>query len=69
MDILNNIINQIQAVNASRADGTTISQDETNAELLYILQQFDLEDDEDLLCDRFGLDGYHKIRDAEQGMY
>ena len=69
IDTLNKIIEEIKNVNESRFDGSTISQDETNEEILYILQKYDLEDDYDLLAKTFGTAGADKIREAEQGYY
>ena len=69
MTALNLVINEIKEVNEAKNDGSTISQDATNEELLSIFSKFDLEDDEDFLLNKFGISGYQSIRDAEQGIY
>ena len=70
---LKNIIQAIKEKNSQRNDGKTISCDDTNEELLHILTVNmlcdNITDDEDFLADYFGLDGFHSIREAEQGMY
>ncbi|MBL1319575.1 MAG: hypothetical protein JKY80_02075 [Mariprofundaceae bacterium] len=68
---LNNIIKAIKKINESRNDQTTISDDSSNEEFLNILRSNvsceEIQDTENWLCDYFGLDGYHAIREAEQG--
>lgn len=71
--VLDLIISKIKIENLYRDDGTLISEDQDNEALLDIFREveksFDLdieiEDSEDALCELFGLDGYHAIRDAE----
>lgn len=76
--VLDFIINEIKSVNKSRSDGNTISQDDTNEELINIFHDamnkfteidFDLVNDEDYLSEFFGLNGYRAIREAESGNY
>jgi hypothetical protein len=64
--VLRNIIKKIKQSNEE--DGV-MSNDYSNERLLLILQDDDLIDDEDMLIDNFGLDGFHEIKDAENGMY
>ncbi len=67
MNKLEKIIAEIKSVNESR--GCNMSDDADNDQLISILSKFDLPDDADILENAFGLDGLHRIRDAEQGLY
>lgn len=76
--VLKFILVEIERKNTERQDGSTISDDETNEELVDIFfdvgnkfayLDFELKDDEDYLTSLFGYDGYCAIRDAEQGNY
>lgn len=72
------ILEQIKQVNDNRADDLTISEDDTNQELVDIFHtavnkftdiDFELTDDEGALIEVFGSDGFEMIREAEQGRY
>lgn len=76
--VLDFILTEIKRVNGSRSDNTTISQDETNQELVDIFHDtankftdidFELTDSEDDLIELFGYKGYCSIREAESGEY
>jgi len=69
--VLDFIIEEIKTVNNGRYDKSTISDDETNEELISVFHDamnkfssidFDLIDDEDSLAKLFGQDGYEAIR-------
>lgn len=66
---LDKIIALIKTENARDCYDGNIGDDEDTERLLNILNIFDLEDDEDMLAEKFGVDGMHRIRDAENGMY
>jgi DNA-binding XRE family transcriptional regulator len=76
--VLDFILAEIKRVNSSRKDEATISDDESNQELVDIFHDaankftdidFDLVDDEDALIALFGYAGFCEIREAEQGRY
>jgi DNA-binding XRE family transcriptional regulator len=76
--VLKWIISEIERINSEREDGRTISEDETNQELVDIFHRtankftdidFELVDDEDALTNVFGSAGFQAIREAEQGRY
>jgi len=69
--IVEKIIDKIRAVNESRKDGLTVSNDDTNEELMNIFRMLDVdvEDDEDALRQAFGDVGFEDIREAEFGCY
>lgn len=69
------ILDKIKAVNATSEN--PIAQDDDNGVLLSIFadatdkfsdMELEIVDDEDALCELFGLDGYTEIRDAENGI-
>jgi len=65
------IVAKILAVNELREDGSTISDDDTNEELMNIFRTLDVdtEDDEAALRQAFGDTGCERIREAEFGCY
>jgi len=69
--VIEKIIDEIRAVNESREDGSTISDDDTNEEIMNIfrLLDVDVEDDEDALRQAFGDVGFEDMREAESGCY
>jgi len=69
--VVEKIIDEIRAVNESRKDGSTISNDDTNEELINIFRilDVDVEDDEDALRQAFGDVGFEDMREAESGCY
>jgi len=69
--VIEKIIDEISAVNESRKDGSTISDDDTNEELMNIFRMLDVdvEDDKDALRQAFGNVGFEDIREAESGCY
>lgn len=76
--VLEWIISEIERINSEREEGGTISEDETNQELVDIFHRaankftdidFELVDDEDALTNVFGSAGCQSIREAEQGRY
>jgi transcriptional regulator with XRE-family HTH domain len=75
-NVLEFILSEIKKENEARANETTISDDNTNECLISVFhdalnkfENIELVDDEDKLIEVFGLDGLHRIRDAEQGIY
>lgn len=69
--MLKEILFQIKKINDQRKTQNLnfISEDESNEEILEILLQYNLEDNEDALEERFGRNGFEAIRDYEQGLY
>lgn len=55
---------------ANATQEKTISENASNEVLISILAKYagGCSDNDDALCDRFGIDGCHAIRDAEQGV-
>ena len=49
--------------------GLVMAGDATNERITNILADFNLEDDESVIEDAFGVNGLHKIREAEKGIY
>ena len=77
-EVLAFILIKIKKENDSRVDETTISEDDNNECLINIFQaagnkftdiDFDISNDEEILIDLFGLDGFWAIREFEQGIY
>jgi len=71
MNTLDKVLAEIRKVNESREDGTTMSGDDTNEDLINIFRVLEVgaADEEESLCKLFGEDGYYAIREAEQGYY
>ena len=73
-DILTEIIEKIKEANEklskdSSEEDKVIANENDNAIIREIFDQYDLEDDEHSIIEKFGVDGLHMIRDAEGGMY
>ena len=68
MSVLNEVLNAIKDEHQSWSD-ILITNDELRQELDNVvaitLSNHDIENDENSICDRLGLDAYHAIRDAQ----
>ena len=65
--MIDKIIEKIKEAN--EASSTVIADDESNEIISAILAEFNIDDNESELTERYGQDGYEKIRDAENGFY
>lgn len=73
-DVLTEIIEKIKEANEmlsknKNVEHATISEDQDNETIREILAQYNIEDDEDDIAEKLGVDALHMIRDAEAGMY